>query len=131
VDFPFHRLDEIWKYGNFPFNSLSPKSLAKSLKAVALHLDPETDLLARVDGFYLVAPGWKRCRECGHLDHELKLADILPTVGIGERIQFSESGNGLTYLAAGWSNPQAWGTWSNGLVAEVVLPMSGAGISGI
>jgi hypothetical protein len=27
-------------------------------------LDPATDLLGRVDGFVVLAPGWKRCAEC-------------------------------------------------------------------
>ncbi|WP_218068315.1 DUF6311 domain-containing protein [Candidatus Thiosymbion oneisti] len=97
------------------------------LGSIALHIDSETDLLARIDGFYLVAPGWKRCRKCGHLDRELGLADVLPAVGSGERIRFSESGDGLIYLAAGWSNPESWGTWSNGPAAEVVLLLSDVG----
>jgi len=101
------------------------------LGSAALHMDPETDLLARIDGFYVVAPGWKRCRDCGHLDGELRPADVLPAVGIGERIRFSASGGGVTYLAAGWFEPEAWGTWSQGGAAEVILRVSGTAVHGI
>ena len=34
------------------------------VESAARHLDPETDLLTRVDGLDLVAPGWKGCRTC-------------------------------------------------------------------
>ncbi len=100
-------------------------------QSAALHIDAETDLLAHIDGFYLVAPGWKRCRACGHLDKALKLADILPAVGIGERILFSKSGRGVAYLAAGWFGPKVWGTWSKGRRAEVIRWTSSAGVQGI
>ena len=101
------------------------------LGSVALHMDSETDLLARINGFYVVPPGWKRCRDCGHLGQSLKPAGILPAIGIGERIRFSASGGGVTYLAAGWSDSEAWGTWSQGGAAEVILRVSGAGVHGI
>ncbi|WP_218068224.1 DUF6311 domain-containing protein [Candidatus Thiosymbion oneisti] len=100
-------------------------------QSAVLHLDPETDLLARIDGLYLVAPGWKRCRACGHLDKELKLADVLPAIGIGERIRFSKSGGGVAYLATGWFEPETWGTWSMGPAAKVVLRTSSDGIHSI
>lgn len=77
---------------------LNPNLLASA----ARHIDPTTDLLARVDGFVLVAPGWKGCRACGHLDQELSLADLPspPAVGgAGGRLRFSQSGGGLPEAA--------------------------------
>jgi len=116
--------------GRYKADSLYVLAPAR-LGAAALHMDSETDLLARIDGFYVVAPGWKRCRECGHLDQALKPAEILPEIGIGERIRFSASGGGVPYLAAGWSDPEAWGTWSQGGAAEVILRVSGVGVRDI
>lgn len=46
------------------------------LRSAALSLDAKTDLLARVDGLAVVAPGWKRCRHCVGVQSELSLADL-------------------------------------------------------
>ncbi len=34
------------------------------LRQVAMTIDVESDLLAQIDGFYVVAPGWKKCATC-------------------------------------------------------------------
>lgn len=98
---------------------LSPGSVGQAL----FELDADEDLLARIDGFVVLAPGWKRCPGCGQIDSELRLADALPPVAMGERIQFSRGGNGAPFLGDGWSEPEVWGVWSDGPLARVVLPL--------
>jgi len=59
-----------------------------TLRAAMFALDRETDLLAKVDGLYVIAPGWKRYAACDQVDGELQLEDIVPPVHLGERIEF-------------------------------------------
>ena len=44
-------------------------------RQAALSVDPTTDVLARVDGFNILAPGWKKCTDCSPLADEVKLTD--------------------------------------------------------
>jgi len=92
----------------------------------ALTLDPAADLLASIDGFNVLAPGWKHCAECPRVASELRLTDILPPITTGERIQFSRGASGIAYLTRGWSGAEPWGTWSDGPSAELVLPLGSA-----
>lgn len=41
-------------------------------REAAFSLDHTTDVLARVDGFNILAPGWKKCADCSHLADEVK-----------------------------------------------------------
>lgn len=41
-------------------------------------VDSTTDVLARVDGFNILAPGWRKCNDCPHLADEVKLTDLVP-----------------------------------------------------
>jgi hypothetical protein len=49
--------------GNFERDSLYVLDDESFAEAVD-HLDQSTDLLTRVDGFNVLAPGWKKCEEC-------------------------------------------------------------------
>jgi hypothetical protein len=49
-----------------------------SFRQAAVSVDSTTDLLARVDGFNILAPGWKKCTDCPHLAGEAKLTDLVP-----------------------------------------------------
>ena len=40
-----------------------------SFAEAARHLNQDTDLLARIDGFNVIAPGWKTCEACSHPAH--------------------------------------------------------------
>ncbi|WP_221066617.1 DUF6311 domain-containing protein [Methylomagnum ishizawai] len=91
-----------------------------------LGLDAKTDLLARIDGFNVLAPGWKTCAACGPVAGGLSLTDIFPPIRVGERIQFTRSAPGTAYLVAGWSGPEPWGTWSERSAAKLRLPLSSA-----
>jgi hypothetical protein len=49
--------------GNFDGDSLYILDAESLVEAVG-HLDRSADLLARIDGFNVLAPGWKKCRDC-------------------------------------------------------------------
>ena len=36
----------------------------------------DDDVLAKVDGFYVVAPGWRSCKDCPELDSEIVLKGV-------------------------------------------------------
>lgn len=93
-------------------------------RSAALTLNTESDLLARIDGLSVVAPGWKKCGRCAKVQGEARPTDMLPPIRLGGRLQFRQSGNGLVYLVEGWSGPEPWGTWSEGASAAVILPMN-------
>ena len=44
-------------------------------RQAAVSLDPTTDVVARVDGFNVLAPGWKKCADCSRLADEVKAID--------------------------------------------------------
>lgn len=95
-----------------------------ALRQAVLSVDRATDLLARIDGFNVIAPGWKKCRTCPQVANELKLQDVLPIRMADERVLFGQANSGALHLWAGWSAPEAWGTWSEGVHAELIVPVS-------
>jgi len=95
------------------------------LRQAAFSVHPLTDVLARVDGLNVLAPGWKKCAVCHPVADEVKLSDLVPPLNVGERVLSSQTGVGVAYLSSGWSSPETWGTWSDGESAEIILPVSG------
>lgn len=83
------------------------------------------DLYAKIDGITLLAPNYKDCRECKEVDPSLEIASSIPTLKIGELVQFSRGGRGGDLLIEGWSHSEPWGVWSSGLSSAVAIPMSG------
>ena len=94
------------------------------LEKVARTLDPQNDLLAQIDGFTVVAPGWKKCASCSTVAGEVNVSDHLPTrLRLGERMAFSQYQVGPRYLLGGWSQQEGWETWSDGSDAAIILPI--------
>ena len=87
--------------------------------------NPAKDLYARIDGITLLAPNYKDCRECKEVDPSLEIMSSVPTLKIGELIQFSRGGRGGDLLVDGWSHSEPWGVWSSGNNSTVAIPMSG------
>jgi hypothetical protein len=96
-----------------------------AFRLAALSIDPDSDVLLKVDGFNVLAPGWKRCINCPPVAHEVGSAEFLRHLAVGERVLTNQAGAGLSYLLGGWSSPEGWGIWSDGESAEMVLPVSG------
>lgn len=89
---------------------LDPGAALQAAKTV----NRQTDLLTRIDGLVVLAPGWKSCAQCPPLADET--LDV--QVKIGERQVFSRIN---AMLADGWGRVEDWGTWSEGTEAEIVL----------
>ncbi|GAA5234653.1 hypothetical protein FOZ76_20680 [Verticiella sediminum] len=86
--------------------------------------DRERDLFARIDGLNVIAPGWKGCRDCPGLAHEADAQGSMPPLASGASLSFTEADNGgARYLGLGWSQREAWGTWSDGRHASLLLPL--------
>lgn len=89
--------------------------------AAFLTVNQRTDLLAKIDGFYVIAPGWNACGECSRPGNEVTFGDLFPPVKIGERLEFTQTGKGQQYLVSGWNTPEPLGTWSEGNAAEILF----------
>lgn len=87
------------------------------------HLDRRSDLMARIDGYNIIAPGFRRYPEGRAIEQAHGLDAVLPPPPRqGERIGFAPGDPGTRYLLTGWSGPESWGTWSAGETADIVLP---------
>ena len=96
---------------------------ATLVRHAALHLHPEVDLLAHIDGFHVIAPRWNNCDECRPVGHEIMKPSNFQPFKIGERMEFTQSGAGIANLSHGWFQAESWGTWSDGTYAEIILAM--------
>jgi len=92
--------------------------------------DPTKDLIAFIDGYYVLAPNWKLCHEClmvaNNQEIFLKSFTNLP----GEVISFGKTSypKYLLSIGNGWAHRESWGVWSDGILATLtlLLPPQGA-----
>ena len=102
-----------------------------------VRFDPRTDLLARIDGFYVLAPGWKVCANCPALENGSALVEKLtaseaselnqlaPEISLGEKIIFSSQGRGrANFMLEGWGYGENWGTWAIAPQAKLIFNFS-------
>ncbi|AXJ03793.1 hypothetical protein CFN16_06485 [Pseudomonas fluorescens] len=89
-----------------------------ALVEAARTINSETDLLTRVDGVAVLAPGWKRCRECLQMPDEGQQILLAPLSRPGQTLTFNYRNR---QLASGWSTPESWGTWTEGHQAKIQL----------
>lgn len=90
----------------------------------SLRLAPDTsvDLLARIDGYLVYAPGWKVCKTCREIAKDLQVDSLPAKVNLNKLISFSKGGEGVELLGGGWSQPETWGVWSDGELATIFIP---------
>jgi hypothetical protein len=103
--------------GQYDADSLYILDESAVLDAVK-NLNSETDLLARVDGLVVLAPGWKQCAQCLWVEDEGRSMQLIPLIKLGQRQLFNHN---TRHLVQGWSSPETWGTWSEGHAAEIAL----------
>ena len=91
----------------------------------ALKFNHERDLLIRVDGYTVLAPGWKTCPECLKLDTSaLELKQTIPEIKLGQVLVFNKlSKDNDLFLLEGWHHAEDWGIWANGNNAEAVFSL--------
>lgn len=88
-----------------------------------LSFDPNKDLLAKIDGFTVFAPGWKNCGICYQVPSEMERAAHVPAIAMHETVYFGSKNNPRSkYLRRGWAFSEEWGTWSSEREADLVLP---------
>ena len=90
-----------------------------------LHLNTHTDLLMRLDGFNILAPGWLACSDCQTIPQKDYIQSLVPTIGLNEAIGFGRDAKGTSpyFLQSGWAFPENWGVWSTDLNAGLILPI--------
>jgi hypothetical protein len=87
-----------------------------------LSLDPSKDMLARIGGVNVLAPGYSRCGDCPPLK-QLEISSLAPEIPVGTDIMFSTGGVGSIFLLSGWSTSEAWGTWTEGKNSNLVVTL--------
>lgn len=90
-----------------------------------VRFDSSKDLLARIDGFTVLAPGWKKCKSCYPLSTSSEIPRYAPMVEIGNPIYFSRQSDGRKeFLLNGWGPyGEDWGSWSEEDEAALILPL--------
>lgn len=94
-----------------------------SFLTAAINSDEKVDLLARIDGLNVIAPGWRHCNDCRQSLSRDKILDRLPKVHLLDEIPFYRTSTGTYLLGPGWSSPEAWGTWSEGSSSILLIPI--------
>ena len=84
----------------------------RAFHQAAFNVNPEVDVLARINGFNVLAPGWRKCNDCAPIKGEVKVTDLLPDYHLGGVIDFSQNGSGDLYAMQGWLDSETWGRWS-------------------
>ncbi|MBU9249737.1 hypothetical protein KTD14_09780 [Burkholderia multivorans] len=79
-----------------------------------------------VDSVSSVEQGWTYFNlkpGCKAFEERSGTYEVALAVGAGDTLSFRRVGSGRLYLGQGWSEPEAWGTWSDQSEASIVLPV--------
>jgi hypothetical protein len=92
------------------------------------HSNPNTDLLVSFDGFAVLAPNWKNCKDCPPIQENLReeLNQLTKQIVMNQSIGFAKGQLGTRFLigmGGSWAWPESWGVWSNGDQAKMILPV--------
>jgi hypothetical protein len=92
------------------------------------HSNPEADLLVDFDGFAILAPNWKNCKDCPIIQENLRdeLNQLTKQIVLNKSFGFSKGQLGNRFLigvGGSWAWPEEWGVWSNGDQAKMILPL--------
>ncbi|WP_162556186.1 DUF6311 domain-containing protein [Pseudomonas sp. 31-12] len=105
------------KYDADSLYLLDERALIQSVR----NINTQTDLFARIDGFTVLAPGWKQCSTCLQATSQINPLDLVPSLEPGQKTLFTYGNKGGALLAKGWSETEPWGVWSKGPDAEVMF----------
>jgi len=91
----------------------------------SIRFDPSKDVLAKIDGFTVLAPGWKACSACPPIDPKLELTRYAPVTQINEEIYFYRDAFGRNeFMLDGWiPYGELWGSWTEGSNASLIIPL--------
>jgi len=109
--------------GEFDLQTLYILSNAEVITALR-HLRPG-DLLARINGFNVLAPAWLACATCLPVPPNQVISKNLLVPSIGQVMHFNQTGSGQYFLAQGqWATPEPWGVWAIGSTASLKMPLT-------
>jgi peptidoglycan/LPS O-acetylase OafA/YrhL len=66
---------------------------------------------------------YEACTQCSAEAREALALQTLPPLQPSQRLTFGADTAGVRYLLTGWSYPENWGVWSDGTLAELILPL--------
>jgi hypothetical protein len=121
------RSEEAIRTGNFEPDTLYLLDSAHAV-SVSQRIDSESDLLTLVDGFYVLAPGWKQRAAGKTFRGTLSPLSLEQAPALARELSFGAKGNGVAYLGRGWSDPESWGVWSDEARAELRLALDGSDV---
>ena len=128
------RMQEVIQSGQFATDTLYVVEDSEISKFLT-RMNPQTDLIARINEINVFAPGWKKCSTCIAVPVELEIDPKISTerlIKLGEKIDLSQFGKyAKSFLISGWSVPEKWGTWSMGNTAVIQIPLSALKPQGI
>ena len=110
---------------NLDKNSLYVLDDSKLLPAL-IHINRGYDLLARIDNFVVLAPGWKDCNTCIQLPRDLEINGAIKRVGLSEPIGLNSSNPNLKLMLAGghgWMEPGKDGVINKDNDSKLILPL--------
>lgn len=91
-----------------------------------LNINRDEDLLAKIDNFVVLAPGWKACKSCPQIISELEIKNIISRPRIGKPIEFNDANDNLRLMLAGghgWLPPSVNGVAVKQGEAKIVIPL--------
>lgn len=91
---------------------------------IDVKLRSEDDFLGIVDGYTVLAPGYRSNQNLNKLIDTQTITSLVPNIEIGSEIIFSNKGQGRKlFLLDGWGYSEDWGTWSDGSYSLMRIPM--------
>jgi hypothetical protein len=115
--------------GEFDQQSLYILDDSKILPAL-LSINPQNDLLAKIDNFVVLAPGWKACKSCLPVPAELEIKNRILRPQIGKVIEFNATNPNLRLMLAGghgWQDSSNEGVRIKDIEAKMVMPLPDEG----
>lgn len=91
-----------------------------------LNMDRQNDLLAKIDNFIVLAPGWKACKACLQVPEGLEINNKILRPPVGKAIKFNATNPNLKLLLAGghgWLDSSHEGVSTKDIEAKIALPM--------
>ena len=89
---------------------------------MAALLDPAADMLGRVDGVLVAAPGWRGCASCTAPIEAVRIDDYAPALAVGASRALGAEASASGYLLSGWWPQESVSVWSR-QQAEMVIPL--------
>ncbi|MCE7530523.1 DUF6311 domain-containing protein [Polynucleobacter sp. IMCC 29146] len=111
--------------GIFNNNSLYIINSDEILSAACAGMEYPQTLFAKIDGFYILAPNFLKSSGEALNSGIQRITLSQPAAKLGESFFFSKSDSkNLPFVVCGgWSNPEAWGIWSDGNSSKLFLPL--------